>query len=245
MSLTEYEWVSPLQRSCMHNPRLIIWLLLATTTKVPALVCPVGYLRRFACHCFASQMFMSLDLNGTVRLTTKGTALWQHRPRDDTVTTTVRRDASCCLSSPPSNLRFHPRFHAIDTFPRTEQHSPLADRLVLGHACVGRIFTVYWCIRVTFLYVPIFHFYHRASLHRSSPRARPRAQRRSPYDYSVISDFGHSRFIVCDAAWSVTGSTALEFVLFTFAPSSLFFARRILVSYYLSLAYKYPRVWPR
>ena len=121
-----------------------------------------------------------MDLNGTVRWER---ACGEHpRSRDD------RRapdgpDATPsllpCQSSSPSNLRFHPRLHAIDTFPKKEQDSPLADRLGLDRACFGRIFTVYWCIRATFLYDSDLFYFSLLSSSTVAPLFTTRSSTRS------------------------------------------------------------------
>lgn len=114
---------------------------------------------------------------------------------------------SLLLASKPL---FSPSFPR-NRFPRTEQDSPpLSASVWTMPVLEGFLLYSGASGLVPFCTFPIsftFHFYHRASSHCYLPRARPHAQCRAPYDYSVILDFGHHCFIVHDTVWSVAGST--------------------------------------
>ena len=104
---------------------------------------------------------------------------------------------------------------------------------------------MYRCIWVSFSYVSdLFYF----SLLPSSTIAlflTTHSSTRSmcaPGDYSVISDTAVSP---PTTPHGLLLAVPPESSSFSLSPVQLTFARRILVSYYLSLAYKYSLVWPR
>ena len=114
-------------------------------------------------------------------------------------------------------------FASVAPRPSRRSCPPPSLSHVMDHTSVGRIFSVYMCIRVTVSYVSdilfdsdirILLFYLPFEHRRTVPRPRcPCAQRRAPYDDSVNFKFFRDRFYRYDAARPVTSSFTLVFAL--------------------------------